>query len=142
MRSYEIHTFQKGRWKIDSIFDDRELALFEAQRMDESARYSGVRVVEEAFDDNNTKTRARTIFRGTKAAQSNKKALKAKSLARQEVAIERRRKAARDAERRRAQQRKARKDEANPYRLLSILMFLVALAFGVLYGLEQLHKGF
>ena len=89
MKAFEIHTFRDGRWKIDSIFDDRELALYEAQRMDGSGRYSGVRVVEEAFDENDKKTSARTIFRGTKAAQSNEKDLKAKSRARQEVEIER-----------------------------------------------------
>ena len=68
MRAYEIHTFQNGRWKIDSIFDDKELAMFEAHRMDGSGRFSGVRVVEEAFDARNNKTSARTIFRGSKAA--------------------------------------------------------------------------
>ena len=142
MRAYEIHTFQNGRWKIDSIFDDKELALFEAQRMDGSGRFSGVRVVEEAFDDNNTKTSARTIFRGTKASHSNDKALKAKSRARQEAAIERRHKATRDAERNRARKRKTKKDEANPYRLISILLLLVILGLGALYTLEHLRKIF
>ncbi len=91
MRAFEIHTYQNGRWKIDSVFDDKELALFEAKRMEDSARFSGVRVVEEAFDENNNKTSARTIYRGSKADQSNQKDLKANTQARQEVEIERRR---------------------------------------------------
>lgn len=65
MKAFEIHTFQGGRWKIDSVFDDRELAVFEAQRMEGSRRYSGVRVVEETFDEGTQQTSTRTIYRGT-----------------------------------------------------------------------------
>ncbi len=136
MRAYEIHTFQSGRWKIDSVFDDKELALFEAQRMDGSGRYSGVRVVEEAFNDRDRKIRARTIFRGTKVTQANENDL----MARQEAEIEHRRKFARDAERRRVQLRKAKKNAADPYRLISILLLLVALGLGALYALERLRQ--
>ncbi len=136
MRAYEIHTFQNGRWKIDSVFDDKELAMFEAQRMDGSGRYSGVRVVEEAFNDRDRKIRARTIFRGSKVTQANENDLKA----RQEAEIERRRKFARDAERRRVQLRKAKKNAADPYRLISILLLLVALGLGALYALERLRQ--
>ncbi len=139
MRAYEIHTFLNGRWKIDSVFDDKELALFEAQRMDGSKRYSGVRVVEEAFDERNNKTSARTIFRGTKATQANEKDLKAKTRTRNEAEVDRRRKSARDAERHRVQRRKAKKNEVNPYRLISILLLLVALGLGALYALERLR---
>ena len=135
MRAYEIHTFQSGRWKIDSVFDDKELALFEANRMDESGRYSGVRVVEEAFSDRNRNTLSRTIFRGTKVTRANENDLDA----RQEAEIERRRKAARDAERRRAQLREAKKNAANPYRLISILLLLISLGLGALYALERLR---
>lgn len=65
MRAFEIHTFQGGKWKIDSVFDDRELAVFEAQRMEGSKRYSGVRVVEENFDEQTHQTQTRTIYKGT-----------------------------------------------------------------------------
>lgn len=64
MRAFEIHTFTGGKWKIDSVFDDRELAMFEAQRIDESNRYAGVRVVEENFDEKTQMSTAKTIFRG------------------------------------------------------------------------------
>ncbi len=133
MRAYEIHTFQSGRWKIDSVFDDKELALFEAQRMDGSGRYSGVRVVEEAFTDRDRKMRSRTIFRGTKVTKANENDLQA----RQDAEIERRRKSARDAERRRARQREAKKKAFDPYRLISILLLLVSLGLGALYALER-----
>lgn len=64
MKAFEIHTYQDGKWKIDSVFDDRELALFEAKRVDEGSRYSGVRVVEENYDEATALTTTKTIFRG------------------------------------------------------------------------------
>jgi hypothetical protein len=135
-RTFEIHIFQGGRWKIDSVFDDRELALFEAQRMDGSGRYSGVRVVEESVHGRTRKALSRTIFRGNNVTRANENDLEA----RQEAEIERRRKAARDAERRRIQQRESRKNEANPYRLISIFLLLVSIGFGALYALEKLRQ--
>src|SRR5262249_32291102 len=75
MRAYEIHTFAGGKWKIDSVFDDRDLAVFEATRMDESGRHAGVRVIEEEFDEATQKTRIRTIFRGSKVEAGNAAAL-------------------------------------------------------------------
>ena len=67
MKAFEIHTYHDGKWKIDSVFDDRELALFEARRVDEGSRYSGVRVIEEVYDEASDLTTTRTIFRGGNA---------------------------------------------------------------------------
>lgn len=64
MKAYEIHTHRQGNWKMDSVFDDRNLALHEAQKADESNRYSGVRVVEETYDETTNQTTTRVIFRG------------------------------------------------------------------------------
>lgn len=71
LRVFEIHTYRNGSWKIDSVFDDRDLALMEADRIDRSNRYSAVRVVEETFDDETEKGGTRTIFRSTKAERIN-----------------------------------------------------------------------
>lgn len=70
MRAFEIHTFHNGRWKIDSVFDDRDLALFEASRMESSKRHAGVRVIEENFDEESRKCTTRTIYRGANNVQS------------------------------------------------------------------------
>lgn len=72
MRAFEIHTYQDGKWRIDSVFDDRELALFEARRVDEGSRYSGVRVIEENYDESSDLTTTRTIFRGGNLGRQQK----------------------------------------------------------------------
>lgn len=68
---FEIHTFREGVWKIDSVFDDKELAITEAQRMERSGRYSAVRVVEESFDEVTEKGNTRTVYRSTKVDRVN-----------------------------------------------------------------------
>ena len=64
MRAYEIHTMREGVWKVDSIFDTRELAIFEAKKIDEGTRYAGVKVVEEIYHEASNLTTTRTLFRG------------------------------------------------------------------------------
>ena len=72
MRAFEIHTFTDGQWKVDSVFDDRDLAVHEARKVDENGRYAGVRVIEENYDDVTDLTTTRTIFRGkNEATKSN-----------------------------------------------------------------------
>ena len=72
MRAFEIQTYHDGKWRIDSVFDDRELALFEARRVDEGSRYSGVRVIEEIYDEVSDLTTTRTIFRGGRAERQER----------------------------------------------------------------------
>ena len=68
---YEIHTFREGGWKIDSMFDDKDLAVYEAQRMEKGGRFSAVRVVQETYDEETQKTATRTVYRTTKVDRMN-----------------------------------------------------------------------
>ncbi len=72
MRAFEIHTFRDGQWKVDSVFDDRELAVHEARKVDQNGRYAGVRVIEENYDESSDLTTTRTIFRGKRATAKSK----------------------------------------------------------------------
>jgi len=86
---FEIHTYQGGRWKIDSVFDDRDLAVFEAERMDVSGRYPGVRVVGEVFDEASNTTTSRTVFRGVKVAKANEETFQKSEIGRKEAGVAR-----------------------------------------------------
>ncbi len=94
MRAFEIHTFHNGKWKIDSVFDDRDLALFEAGRMESSSRHAGGRVIEENYDEDTQECSTRTIYRGandmqcktapkTKVRQDSRSGAPAKKLGRE-----------------------------------------------------------
>ena len=80
MMSYEIHTYQGGQWKSDSVFDNRELALLEAQKMVDGKRHPSVQVFEEDYDEATNKSTTRRIFKGGGDVESNnrKKPAKAK----------------------------------------------------------------
>ena len=72
MKTFEIHTFRDAQWKVDSVFDDRELAVHEARKVDENGRYAGVRVIEENYDESSDHTTIRTIFLGKKERAKSK----------------------------------------------------------------------
>lgn len=84
MKSYEIHTYFGGIWKIDSIFDDQELALSEGRRILTNGRFSAVRVIEETFNPDTNEVRTRTIYRNTLVDDSNQEAIKRQAELRQE----------------------------------------------------------
>lgn len=135
MKAFEIHTFQGGKWKIDSIFDDRDLAMFEAQRIDSSNRYSGVRVVEEVFDESSEQTSVKTIFRGGRGLEQ--RALKDAPDAGKSGPRPAARRPAAAAGRARGGRRRPpprkQKGFAGP---LVVLFFVVLLGGAALYGLQ------
>jgi len=61
--AYEVQSHAEGRWKIQSFFNDRELAVAEADRMDGTKRYGQIRVVEERFDPAADSYVTRTVYR-------------------------------------------------------------------------------
>jgi hypothetical protein len=68
---YEIHTFRGATWKIDSVFDDKDLAVYEAQRIEKGGRFSAVRVIQETYDEETQRMGVRTIYRSTKVDRAN-----------------------------------------------------------------------
>lgn len=137
--SFEIHTFVRGQWKIDSIFDSRDLALSEARRIDEGSRYSGVKVVEEIFDETTQHVNARTIYRGSKVDEENAEALAKKKKVREEVQANNAKKQVvkRQTARKAAVKQKKRGFQAAMLmiflKVLGIVVFGVGLILGIRY---------
>jgi hypothetical protein len=139
LRAYEIHTFTGGRWKIDSVFDDKELALFEATRMDESGRHAGIRVIEEDYDENTQKTKIRTIFRGSKTSDANNAALEKTKQVRQQVAQQKVQLAQENAIKQVEAVRAEKARKSNPYRLVGIFTMIALIGIGAVIALRFLH---
>ena len=132
MRAFEIHTYTDGQWKVDSVFDDRDLAVHEARKVDENGRYAGVRVIEENYDDVTDLTTTRTIFRGkNESTKSNSRRPTAK-------------KSSRARNRGRAERKQNGKGRARPQKKKSggvlvpvlILCLLVISGVAVMFGLH------
>ena len=60
--SYELYSLREGHWNLDSVYDDRGLALEEARHLFKRRREKGVKVVKEKYDDKTNKSIPTTIF--------------------------------------------------------------------------------
>lgn len=87
--TYEVQSYAGSQWKIEAFFDDHDLALAEARRMNESRRHFAVRVVEECFDASTETAITRTVYRSTPIDEHNKKRLEATAQTRKQVNLER-----------------------------------------------------
>lgn len=141
MKAFEIHTYQSGKWKIDSVFDDRDLAMFEAQRMDSSGRYTGIRVVEEIYLESTRETKTRTIYRGSKIAEANAAQLRKSKENRINKGQALKKRKTDPVQRRKTAQKRKRKKKASPVRLIMIMIMITAMVAGAMYGLLVLQGG-
>ncbi len=139
---YELHTYLGGAWKIDSVFDDREIAIFEAQRVHDSGRFSAVRVVEERFDPATDKTRTKTVFRAAKADDQNAESLERQKAARREVQQARRSGAAAGFKPGSRAPAQAVSEGPGAVALVLILGGIVLAGIGVIVGLNYLFGAF
>ena len=64
--SYEVYAFKGGNWNIDSVYDEKEMALFEARALLDSRHLSGVQVIEERFDAETGETLSKIVFKARK----------------------------------------------------------------------------
>ncbi len=60
--SFEVYSLREGHWNLDSVYDDRGLALDEARHLFKRRREKGVKVVKENYDDETNKSIPTTIF--------------------------------------------------------------------------------
>jgi len=132
MVSFELHTYLGGNWKIDSIFDDRSLAMSEAKRIEERGRTAAVRVVEEVYDEVTQEVQSRTIYRSTKMDSDNSQALERQAENRREVMAAPKKSTGRE----RIAQKKIRKQQAKTQG--QYVMLIMKLGIIVLVGISLL----
>ncbi len=89
LRAFEIQTYRDGDWKIDSVFDDQELATYEARRIHDSGRYVGVRVVEETYDPEEDRAMTKVVLQVSKADKENNAATARQRRISKDLSVER-----------------------------------------------------
>ncbi len=70
--SYEVLSTRGDNWMIESVYDDREVALYEARTLLDNRHLKAVKVVEETYDDEAERTITRTIFNEVRGAAKGK----------------------------------------------------------------------
>ena len=80
---YELQTYANGVWKIDSVYDDRKIAFYEAQCLQQGGRYSAIRIVEERLNHRSGNYFSKTVFRAAKTDAANAETLERRKIVRQ-----------------------------------------------------------
>ncbi len=70
--SYEVLASRGDNWTIESVYDDREVALYEARTLLDNRHLKAVKVVQETYDDETDRTITRTIFNEERGAAKGK----------------------------------------------------------------------
>jgi len=60
--AFELQIYKNGQWQFDSYFDDRDTVVSEAERMNRTGRYAGVRVLQETYKENSNACQYHVIF--------------------------------------------------------------------------------
>src|ERR1700732_5037550 len=74
--TFEAQSRDNRAWRTIGVFDDRLLAVAEAERLLEAKRTPAVRVVQVLYDPASTKCTEYTIFRATSFDEENERARK------------------------------------------------------------------
>ena len=91
---FEIHALRNGKWKIDSVMDDKDLATEAARALARRNGVEAVRVVREMYNDRKGEFARRTIFHTSRqqemiAIENDRKKQAAVDGARNDVAAHR-----------------------------------------------------
>ena len=136
MKSYELQTYRNGKWTIRDVFNQKDIALFEAKRCVEEYRYPGVRVIEENYRAATNNNTVRTIFNGALADKWDKASQQEANAARRKTrqTSVRRLKAIGSA----SGMRKGRKSRGINYIKITLFLFLIVVAgLAALTGLQE-----
>ena len=87
---YEVQVYTRGAWKIESIYDDREIAIFEAKKIQRGGRFLAVRVIEERSSPTRDEAAVRIVYRATKSEETEGHASQPQRSAHQEAQLARR----------------------------------------------------
>lgn len=71
MNTFELQIYKSGIWAVDSYFDDRELAMSEAEKLEKSAKHAGVRILQEDYDEGANVSNCRVIFSKMRQSDEN-----------------------------------------------------------------------
>ena len=128
---FEIHALRAGKWKIDSIMDDKDLAVEAAKALARRNGVEGVRVVREMFNQQKGEFARRTIFHTSRqqemiAAETERKKEAAADNARDQDAFKR----LGQAERKRVEAQRKRAARARLITMLSASAAVVVAVVG------------
>ncbi len=83
--SFEVYSLREGYWNLDSVYDDRSLALHEARNLLRRRYEKGVKVVKEDYDDETNRSIPTTIFHEGEGVKKHRPKVREKRTQRQRI---------------------------------------------------------
>ena len=74
--SYEVQGYSGGRWQVLAVFDDKQLAITDADRLRSVGRFSALRVQSEVYDEARRHYIARIVHRYSRLDPQNFEAVR------------------------------------------------------------------
>lgn len=62
LTAFEVQSFRNGNWKIETITDNKEMAVHQAEQVIMNPAITKVRVVQEAYDEESAEQKFRIVF--------------------------------------------------------------------------------
>ncbi len=78
-QTFEVQSYRGGNWHIDSVHDDKEMAVHAARVLLESRHHIAVRVIREIYDEESGVAKASTVFKADKTKDRGKSKTGAKT---------------------------------------------------------------
>ena len=75
--SFEIYTFKNGDWMLDSVHDDKNMAIHQGRMLIASPHHMAIRVIEESYDDAADRSFSKIIYKEQKGKDDEKPKKKA-----------------------------------------------------------------
>ncbi len=77
--SFEIYSFKNGDWMLDSVHDDKNMAIHQGRMLIASPHHMAIRVIEESYDDVTDNTMSKIIYKEQKGGDDEEKPKKKSS---------------------------------------------------------------
>lgn len=70
--SYEIYSFKNGDWMLDSVHDDKNMAIHQGRMLISSPHHMAIRVIEESYDDVSDQSVSKIVYKEQKGGAEEK----------------------------------------------------------------------
>ena len=74
--SFEIYSYRNGNWTVDSVHDDKQLALHQARLLLDGRHHNAIKVMEETYDEETDKSTSKVVFSKKKSDEPPKSTYK------------------------------------------------------------------
>ena len=70
--SFEIYSFKNGNWMLDSVHDDKNMAIHQGRMLIASPHHMAIRVVQETYDEATDNTTSKIVYKEQKGGDDDK----------------------------------------------------------------------